>query len=259
MAGNQIVDPNGPFRIYEVKEVDGERVRLVSEDGSGWIEASKIVLFDQAVDYYTKELVIDPKNAKAYSHRGVIWVYGNNQEKALADFTETIRLGPEEAQHYYNRAILLGTRLDFDKAVADYTEAIRLNPKWVEPYHRRGDAWHEKGMYDKAIADLTNAIPLGARDSHVNGTRGNAWLKKKEYDKAIADLSEATKLDPKNAVTVFPITITSPVQHQARACWRSARRSSTSSIPTLSRTRPSSTPRAVRISAGMLACVIVAG
>jgi hypothetical protein len=68
------VGPNGPFRIYEVKEVDGERVSLVSEDVSGWIEASKIVLFDQAVDFYTKELVIDPKNAKAYSpwsHLGV--------------------------------------------------------------------------------------------------------------------------------------------------------------------------------------------
>ena len=46
---------------------------------------------------------------------------------------------------------------------------------------------------------------------------------------------------------------------QAKALSRSARRSSTSSIPTLSRTRPSSMPRAARISAGMLACVIVAG
>ncbi len=40
---------------------------------------------------------------------------------------------------------------------------------------------------------------------------------------------------------------------QASAASRSARKSSTSSMPTLKRTRPSSTPRAARIAAGMLA------
>ena len=47
--------------------------------------------------------------------------------------------------------------------------------------------------------------------------------------------------------------------HTDSAALKSSCKSATSSMPTLSRTRPSSTPRARRMSSGMLACVIVAG
>ncbi len=48
-------------------------------------------------------------------------------------------------------------------------------------------------------------------------------------------------------------------QHYERAPLRSDSRSCTSSIPTLERTNPSSTPRLARISVGMLAWVMEAG
>ena len=52
-----------------------EQVRLVSEDVSGWIESSKIILVDEAINFYTTELHANSNNAKAYFECGLIWSY----------------------------------------------------------------------------------------------------------------------------------------------------------------------------------------
>ena len=49
-----------------MKESDGEQVKLVSSEVTGWIETNKIVLFDKAIDFYTSELRNAPENAAAY-------------------------------------------------------------------------------------------------------------------------------------------------------------------------------------------------
>ena len=64
MTGNHVTDLAEAYRIYTVKEVDGERVRLDSEDDSGWIELSKIVLLDQAIDFYTRNCSLIPTMRK---------------------------------------------------------------------------------------------------------------------------------------------------------------------------------------------------
>ena len=96
---------------------------------SGWIEASKIILIDQAVEFYSKELLANPNNADAYFERGMIWRFVGKKDEAISDFTEAIRLVPSNAFAYERRPLLFDEQKKFDKAIADYTEAIRLNPQ----------------------------------------------------------------------------------------------------------------------------------
>ena len=195
MAGNQIADSDGVVRIYTVQELNGERARVVAGDVNGWIEIAQIILFDEAIAFYTKDLITNPHNPRAYSRRGEIWELLHKPENALADFTEAIRIAPD-SRDYLNRGAILRDKLDYDKAIADYTATIQLEPNWGPGYMLRGIVWCRMGNFDRAIDDLTEAIKLGTRDAYAYLTRGFAWLSMRDYNKAILDLSEAIKLDP---------------------------------------------------------------
>jgi tetratricopeptide (TPR) repeat protein len=51
---------------------------------------------------------------------------------AIAAFTEALQLHPREASAYTGRGIAFKLKGDYPKAIADYTEAIRLLPKQGE-------------------------------------------------------------------------------------------------------------------------------
>ncbi len=199
-VGNQNVDSNGFFRVYVVREVDGERARLVADDVNGWIELAHIMLFDEAIDFYSKELLTNPSNALAHSHLGIIWVFLNNQDKALADFTEAIRLEPTVSHHYWNRGNVLRDMSEYEKAIADYNDALRIDPRNAFAFNGRGLLWSKKNEPDKAIADFTAAIRIDPQFAWAYKNRGFAWSKKVEYDKAIADYTEAIRSDPKYVI-----------------------------------------------------------
>ena len=83
--------------------------------------------------------------------------------KAIFMYTEDIRLNPKDAKAYYNRGLVYGREevAEFDKAIADFTEAIKLDPKDASAYYNRGLAYYGQSNYDKASADFVKARELG--------------------------------------------------------------------------------------------------
>jgi len=198
-VGNQVGAPDRTFRVYTVQEVDGDRMRLVSESVNGWIASTEVVLLDQAIDFYSQEIRSKPNNAAAFRQRGLVWKFKEETDKALADFTEAIRLDPKDALRYADRGAIFLERKEYDKAIADDTEAIRIDPQFVSAFSNRGLAWSNKKEYDKAIADYTEAIRIDPKSAWAYSSRGFAWSNKQAYDKAIADYTEAIRIDPKSA------------------------------------------------------------
>ena len=121
---------------------------------------------DEAIDYYSEAILLNPRYAPAYNGRGNAWF----------------------------------DKQEYNKAIADYDEAILLNPKYALAYNGRGNAWYAKQEYGKAIADHEKAIELDPKLASAYNGRGNAWYAKQEYNKAIADYDEAILLNPKYAL-----------------------------------------------------------
>ena len=115
-------------------------------------------------------------------------------DKAIADYTEAIRLNPKDAKAYYNRGLVYVKKGDHDKAIADFTEAILLNPKDAEAYYNRGGAYGKKGEHDKAITDYTAAIRINPKNGHTFYARGYSYWQKDDKAKADADFAQAEKL-----------------------------------------------------------------
>ena len=220
------VAPKHGFHVYTVQRTNGDRLWVVSGSVEDWIPASQVVLFDQAINFYTQEIRANPGDSGAWHMRGVIWNEKKEYDIAIADYNEAIRLNPANSNSYQARGNAWQAKKDYDKAIADYNEAIRLEPNDGSGYRGRGWTWSQKKEYDKAIADYSEAIRLDPKDGSAYRGRGWVWSEKQEYDKAIADYNEAIRLDPKDAIVLLQ-----PGQRLAQARRSTTRRSPTSTRP----------------------------
>ncbi len=202
MVGDQDKD-KGDFRIYTVERSYGELLKLVSQDGTVWVQSIDVVPFDQSIDFYTQEIRKDHRNQSAYSCRGELRLQAGDVDKALVDLTEAIRLDPRDVRAYRSRGAVWSRKREFDKAIADFTEAVRNDPADVRAYRSRGSIWAEKKEYDKALSDFTEAIRLEPKDAQTYCRRAVVWLAKGKSREAENDIKDAGRLDPR-VIFVFP-------------------------------------------------------
>jgi Flp pilus assembly protein TadD len=57
---------------------------------------------------------------------GITYSTNGQLDWAITDFTESIRLNPKDAKAYYNRGVIYGKKGEPDKAEADYAKAKEL-------------------------------------------------------------------------------------------------------------------------------------
>ena len=229
--GEQVIDPK-TIEIYRVEQVDGPSLRLEAPQLSGWAPADQVVLVEQAIEYFTDSVRLDPGDAFAYGMRAIVWLMEKKDlDKALADLNEAIRLDPADAWAYCNRGNVWHDKKEYDKAIADFNEAIRLDPndvfglqqpraspgttrrsttrpsptstrpsgsirKTLPPTTTAASPGTTRGNTTRPSPTYNEAIRLDPKDATAYNNRGSAWSDKREYDKAIADYNEAIRLDP---------------------------------------------------------------
>jgi tetratricopeptide (TPR) repeat protein len=195
--GGRIVDDDSVVRVYTVAEVEGDRVKLTAEGISGWVKASDIVLVDQAIDFYTREISADRENTVAWQRRAIIREHLGDRAKAIAELTDAIALVPGAAVLYESRGIMRHEDNQLERALADLSQAIALDDKSGPSYLERGIVWYEKGEFDKALADFGKAIDLGWGGADPYYWRGRIRTQRLDYDNAIADFDQAISRNPK--------------------------------------------------------------
>ena len=162
-------------RIYRVEQTNGKWLWLVEEKGSarGWITAEWLIPFDQAIEYFTKQMREQPSSS-TYHWRGVIWSDKKEYDIAIADYKEAIRLDPQNESAFISRGLAWKNKKEYDKALADFNEAIRLDPQNATVFVNRGIGWRKKKEYDKALADFNVAIRLDPQ--YASAFNNRAWL-----------------------------------------------------------------------------------
>jgi len=214
-----------------VIEVEGENVRLRLDYGiCARVKKSALVLWEQAIPYFTEKIRNNRKDDFAYAmrarvhrgrreydaaledldeaislsptesawpnNRGNVWLAKKEYDKAIDDYTDAIQVNPEDAYAHANRGRVWHLKKDYEKALEDFSQAIRIDPKDLKPYNDRGEVWFELREYDRAIADCSAMIKLHPRYALAYGNRGFARQMKREYPEAIADLNQAIEIEP---------------------------------------------------------------
>lgn len=127
---------------------------------SGWVAASSVVLLDEAMDHFQREIKKSPTDYRPYAARAQLWQFQFEWEKALADYNLAVKHGGKTARIYTQRGILLAMHDKLADCLADLESAIQVDPKYAEAYAYRGLILEEQGKYEEALRDLSTALRL---------------------------------------------------------------------------------------------------
>ena len=82
-------------------------------------------------------------------------------ERALQELAAAIELDPRDARVYVLRGVVWGRKGQHHQAMQDFTKAIALDPDLAEAYVNRARAHYQMRAYDKAWADVKMCRNLG--------------------------------------------------------------------------------------------------
>jgi tetratricopeptide (TPR) repeat protein len=107
-------------------------------------------------------------SAMAYSNRGVTLLFEKKQyDRAIDDLSRAIDLTPRNAPAYTARGIALVFKNQFNQALEDISRSIELNPKIPITYNIRGLIYTQMGN-PRAIADFQKACDMGFEEGCKN-------------------------------------------------------------------------------------------
>jgi tetratricopeptide (TPR) repeat protein len=152
--------------------------------------------YDRAIDRFGRSIAANPRQALAYSNRGVAYAAKGDHGRAVADFSQAIRLAPGLTAAHVHRGNAYAAQGEYARAVADYTKALALDPGLAAAYANRGNAHAGLKDYARAVADFTEALRLQPHDPVTHHNRANARAGRGEFAAAAADYREALRLDP---------------------------------------------------------------
>ncbi|MEJ2716654.1 MAG: tetratricopeptide repeat protein [Deltaproteobacteria bacterium] len=88
--------------------------------------------WDEAIDWYTKSIQVDPKNPEVYFQRAITFEMTGHPERAIADYQKTLELKPDYYLAMEYLAKLYERSGHYGKALGLYKRALPLveNRKW---------------------------------------------------------------------------------------------------------------------------------
>ena len=220
-------------RQGEKKKNDAEKLEGLKGNREQ-VEQSQRVLYDEAINYFTKAIDNYHSFTDAYSKRGVTYIHYDHHKEGIKDLTTVINRIPDNLKARKNRAVTyvsLGQQLKNDQgkarqyyedAIIDLDEAIRIDPDDADTYNERAGAYLLLGKlednqgntkkarehYNTAIIGFDKTIDLKKNEPrsylyraavrfHLSELGNNSWKKKRFLSmKVINDLTQAFNLDP---------------------------------------------------------------
>ena len=156
-----------------------------------------------AVELIGKAIEINPKNAAAYSNRGLALNELKRVEEAITSYDKAIAIKPDFAEAYSNRGIALKELKRYEEALVSYDRAIAIKPDYADAYSNRGNALNELKRYEEALASYDRAIEIKPDFAEAYSNRGNALKKLKRVEEALASYDRAIEIKPDYADSYY--------------------------------------------------------
>lgn len=201
------------------------------------LEEFKNENYDEALEYFQKEVGTDAKNGYAYSWMALIYQskeeYGmsltsaNNALKyipkkdanflaatyiiradtylgikdtlmAISDYGNAIRIDPSNEDAYENRAQIYYVQGKYDLADSDYRQLIKLDEGGVMGYMGLGRNLNAQKRWDEAIAKFNHVAAMYSDYSSAYSFRAEAYVGKKQWAEATDDIVKALAINGDN-------------------------------------------------------------
>ncbi|MFH0774310.1 MAG: DUF2723 domain-containing protein [bacterium] len=148
--------------------------------------------YDEAIGYYHKALILDPKRPGSLYSLGLVYKDKGELDEALKIFKA---LG-DRADGHYGLGMVYQKRGEFDKAILEYKKAIELDPTKIFLHHSLGAVLLEMGNYEEAVSAFKGAISYQPNDPSTYYNLGITYWKMGKTDEAISAYRKVLELNP---------------------------------------------------------------
>jgi tetratricopeptide (TPR) repeat protein len=163
------------------------------------LEALQEEKYQEALDYFNKDLADNPKNGYSYSWIAHLRLVNEEYGKALTAVEQAIKnLPKKDAEYvifgYSTRAKIYLCLEDTTKALSDYSTAIKVKPDESKLYESRAQIYYELQQYELADADYREMTKLQPGDVMGYMGMGRNANAQKRWSDAIKQFDYVTKL-----------------------------------------------------------------
>jgi TonB family protein len=162
-----------------------------------------------AIVEYSKVILVDTKQSKAFLGRGICYVINKSYDLAITDFDSATKLAPSDDQGFFYTALAYDYKGEPRIAAKNYEQAISLNrelEKWPLMecvfVDRRQVPRDELKDFGENLIKACNTSLQSAPEyltSLIYLKRGIGFRLKQDFDRSIADLESSRRLYPRFA------------------------------------------------------------
>ena len=107
--------------------------------------------YDEAVDFYTKAVILNPSDKMTMLKIANIYKVMGNNSKALSFYDKTLALDKDNTDAYFNKGLVFASQKNYDESIKCFGKVIELSPDYPYAYYSLGLAYEQKGIFDKAL------------------------------------------------------------------------------------------------------------
>jgi protein O-mannosyl-transferase len=165
-------------------------------------ESEKKTLEDKAFNDFMEAIKTGTKSADVYEGTGIIFESRGEIGNAMLFFNKAILIDPKKGSAYYNRAMLYDILNQKEEAIKNYCIALNYEPKLASKIiSNRSELFLETGKFREAKNDLDYLITLDNKNFTYYCNRAYSKLQLKDNAGAIDDYRAALKLKPDDELT----------------------------------------------------------
>ncbi len=147
--------------------------------------------FNQAIDYFSKAIELNPADGAPYYYRGMAKNKLNLLNDAIEDYTDAMLRKLNIVDVFYRRGYCKFKLTDNCGALKDFTKYVSIDKHNPEAYYYKGLLEYEAENYSVVIEDLNKAIELNPNHESAYFKRGMAKEKTGDKNGCCNDLKTA--------------------------------------------------------------------
>jgi len=118
--------------------------------------------YKKAIEYFSKAIEKNPKDAEAYYSRAYSQqTIGGNEQQVIEDYTNSLLYHPNDNEAYMNRGVAKMAIGKTVEAIEDYKKSIELNPSYSIVYANLGNAYKLIFDNENACLNWKKSLELG--------------------------------------------------------------------------------------------------
>jgi len=107
--------------------------------------------FNDALEYYTKAVIINPSDETTMLKIANIYKIKGDSDKAIGFYNKIIALNKDCTDAYFNKGLVLANQKKYDECIKSFEKVIEISPEYPYAYYSLGMAYELKNKPQKAI------------------------------------------------------------------------------------------------------------